>query len=62
MSILEVETPRPPDEPEPSPPVPPTIPEPEEPEPGGLGEETMKNDGHRFQWRYLGLGRFEIGI
>jgi hypothetical protein len=44
------------------PPAPPTIPEPEEPEPGGPGEETMRGDAHDLQWRYLGLGRFEIGI
>jgi hypothetical protein len=62
MSVVQVETPRPPDEPEPMPPAPPTIPEPEEPEPGGTGEETMKDDPHDLQWRYLGLGRFEIGI
>jgi hypothetical protein len=62
MSVVQVETPRPPDEPEPMPPAPPTIPEPEEPEPGGPGEETMRGDAHDLQWRYLGLGRFEIGI
>ena len=41
MAILQVETPRPPDEPEPMPPSPPTVPKPEEPEPAGTREETM---------------------
>ncbi len=44
MAILQVETPRPPDEPEPMPPSPPTVPKPEEPEPAGTREETMSSN------------------